>query len=744
MLSLATHTALALHLAIAPAPQDGPPPGVREAMWPAPSQEDWARPCLIRWERSWDDAIAVSRESGRPILICVNMDGEIASEHYAGIRYREPEKAALYEPYICVIASVYRHTPRDFDEKGGRIPCPRFGTVTCGEHISIEPVLFDQYFEDTRVAPRHIMVELDGAETYDVYYAFDTDSVFRAIREGIDEREGEPRLVLRGDRPIEELVGSRHSADREAVEVTYLRGSSEQRRKLLLRAVELGADPPLDLLRLAIFGFDMELSQVARQALAQANSAGAVDLINEALRVPMDEAGREGLIKALERIGEGDARARTLAVVHRGLTKPSETVDVEDWSRSLQAAAPAQQRQWKTIAAQIEYRAEASRARPEDPDAQLELAESWLALAVNPETAVALAADPKTSTRYSRFLFEDSRRAALKALDLGGAGWRLDAVLALTSYYLGEVEDAYARAEQAVTSLPPGAEGWNAVAVLGLFAQGRREAIARKARAREQWPGEWMTDVHAAYSVIARHPLGTDLHVVSHHDFLKDLQAAGQAARVLEEGLARFPDSAMLHDRLRAQILADRGVAGLEPAYEAMLEGERASPNLTWHAGYTALVAAEFHRREGRPADAVAAYGRGMAHFEGYIEASPAARDSADHFVALALAAKARLALEEGDLEPALAGILACFERRADAAASFDGLGISPVGTAKMLRARLVDAERAAMVATLDAAMAELDPDLLRLPAFERGGPSWRDRLRDRLRGRNGPERDGR
>jgi len=46
------------------------------------------------------------------------MDGEIASEHYAGIRYRNPDIAALYEPYVCVIASVYRHTPRDYDEQG--------------------------------------------------------------------------------------------------------------------------------------------------------------------------------------------------------------------------------------------------------------------------------------------------------------------------------------------------------------------------------------------------------------------------------------------------------------------------------------------------------------------------------------------------------------------------------------------------------------------------------------------------
>ena len=722
-----TITSLALGtLLVSSTPQDGPPPGSREAMWPAPTEEDWAKPCLVTWERTWDDAVAVSRETGQPILICVNMDGEIASEHYAGIRYREPEKAALYAPYICVIASVYRHTPRDYDPEGMRIPCPRFGSVTCGEHIAIEPILFGQYFEDTRVAPRHIMVELDSTETYDVYYAFDTDSVFKAISDGIENRKIEPRVILRGDRAVTELVESRHVKDREAVEVAYIKGTTEVRRNLLMRAVELGADPPLDLLRQAVFGFDMELSKLARESLSQANAPAAVDLINEALRVPMEVGEREKLIQALERIGEGDVRARTLAVVHRGLTRSSDTVDVEDWSRSLTEAKPAAQQEWSAIALQLEYRAEASKARPADADAQLELAESWLALAVDPGTSAALAADPQTSTRYATFLFEDARRAALKSLELGASGWRLDAVLALTSYYLGETEQAYAQAEEAVATLPSGAEGWNAVAVLGLFAQGRREAIAKKARAREEWPGQWMTDVHAAYSVIAKHPLGTDLHIVSHHDFLKDLQAPAQAARVLEEGLARFPDSALLHDRQRAQILADKGVAGLEAAYEALLAREDASPGLPWHAGYTSLVAAEFHRRERRPAEAAAAYARGMAHFERYIQTNTESRASADHYIAMALASNARLALEAGELEAALDGILASFERKEDAADNLDGLGISPVGTANMLRARLEQAQKSNLVTKLDAALASLDPELLRLPVNERGGPRRR------------------
>ena len=105
----------------------GPPPGspprlpdgmTVEEMWPPPTEEDWAKPVLIEFERTWEDALAVAAETQKPICVCINMDGEIASEHYAGVHYRTPETAQLFDDYVCVIASVYRHTPRDHDENG--------------------------------------------------------------------------------------------------------------------------------------------------------------------------------------------------------------------------------------------------------------------------------------------------------------------------------------------------------------------------------------------------------------------------------------------------------------------------------------------------------------------------------------------------------------------------------------------------------------------------------------------------
>src|SRR5262245_58526371 len=235
----------------APAPKDAPPPEVpgprgapgvglgagmdpetrrrlREEMWPAATAEGWKKPCLVPWQRTWEDALAVSKETGKPILVCVNMDGEIASEHYAGIRYRSPEIAALYDSYVTVIASVYRHTPRDYDDQGHRVLCPRFGSVTCGEHIAMEAIVYDKFLDGKRISPRHIGVDVAAGlekKLYDVYYTNDTASVFKAIHDGVAGRPPPP-VIVRSDRPLVERVTSREISDRTAVETAYTKGDA--------------------------------------------------------------------------------------------------------------------------------------------------------------------------------------------------------------------------------------------------------------------------------------------------------------------------------------------------------------------------------------------------------------------------------------------------------------------------------------------------------------------------------------
>lgn len=691
----------------------------REGMWPAPTAEDWAKPVLIPFQRSWEDALAVAKEENKAILICVNMDGEIASEHYAGKRYRQPEVAELYSGYVCVIASVYRHTPRDYDDEGHRIPCPRFGSVTCGEHIAIEPILYEKYFNGDRVAPRHIMIELDGSEVYDRYYVNDTAGVFDAIREGLTNREAKPKDVVRGDRPATERVASRHLDDRKAVEQAYASGDADTRKALLDQALANPQASPVELLRLAVFGLDAARAKQAREALAKTEDQAALDVIVEALRVPMTAEERDALIAALERLGTSSRRAAWLAVVQKGLSGGSSTLDTKGWSQALASAAPGTPAIYEANALhrQRDRIASATKERPDDPLARLALAEATLELArkgVSVETS-----DPKTAKAFRKLTYHDARQAALDAEKLGeeklGADlWRVHTVLCIADYDLGDTEAAYDRAQKAVDAMPPGETGWNAMAVLTIFGESKYAKIKAAVKAKEKWDPQWLAELHAAYTVLLQHPLADDRRVLWYYDFLTWLRAYGRAGRYLDAGIARFPGSSELHNRYRTRILRWKGVEGLEAAYDELLAQHPGVRDLPWFAAYASRTAADFHRRRGQFDDAVASLERALAGFRAAVEAHPAIARTTELEIALAEAGLARLQFQLGDDGKALAHILASFTTSPDSAGTRDGVGVTPGETAQVLLDRLRETERTDDAAKLKAAMDKLDPELLR------------------------------
>ncbi len=714
-------TAVAQDAGDAPKPDDPPPtigtrqgPDVgREGMWPAPTDEDWAKPVLITFQRSWDDALAISKETNRAILCCINMDGEIASEHYAGVRYRQSDVAALYAPYVCVIASVYRHNPRDYDDAGNRILCPRFGSVTCGEHIAIEPILYEKYLNGDRVAPRHIMVELDGSESYDMYYINDTASVFDGIREGITNRNIATTPVVRGDRPAVERVGSRAIQDREVVEKAYRNGDAAARRALLEQALANADADPVELLRLAVFGLDSDLSKVARKGLTDATSAAATDLIAEALRVPMDTAERDALITALERIGATSRRAAWLATVQRGLSGGTSEVDPERWKAALSRADPVVTQSYERHALEQSRsrRNVVARERPEDPIAQVELAEATLELALRAESVET--ENPKHAKALQKLLYHDARTAALAAEKLGSTDWRISAVLSRAAYFEGDVETAYARAETAVKAMPSGETGWNAATVLTIFGESRFKAIKSAVKQKQKWSPEWLADLHAAYTVLLQHPRGTVEQALWYYDFLDWLRARHRAGTFLEAAVVRFPGSTVLHQRLRIRQLRTRGIGNLEATYTRLMEQSENPGDLAWFAGYASMVAADVRRRTRNGDKAVAAYGRAIAHFEAAIANNALSRISSDNYIALMLAGRARVKYQQSDDDAALSDVLASFARSPSSAGTRDGVGITPGETAQMLLARLKSTERTEQVAQLEEALGKIDPELL-------------------------------
>lgn len=728
----------------------GSPPALpdgltQEVMWPAATAEGWAKPVLVKWQRTFDDALAAAKERNAPVMVAVNMDGEIASEHFAGVRYREPETAELLNRYVCVIASVYRHTPRDYDETGARVPCPRFGTVTCGEHIEAERELYDKYFDEKRISPRHIMLDLTGKEQYDVYFSWDTATVFTAYRKGVEDW---PLPNLRTDRMLEELTQSADIENRERVERLYREGDRETKRKLIESVLREPKVDQVEMLRMAIFGLDLELARLARQALAQCKTEGAVDLLAEALKVPLSAEERAQLVAAAKRLGETSHRARTLVTLHAGLEASSDLIDPKAVQRAREAEARGAYsdaaRKARTLDA-VDTTARAAEVRPDDPATLLALAESFLARAEAPDV----------DARMTRLLYEDARSTALQAEQRGATGVRLDVVLAVAAAELGDDGMARMRAFSAVEAGvlaiggprelergedEPAPQG--EAAVLGAtlsdrsrvrlllsFAEARQVAIRARYSAKAEWPGEWMSDVNAAYASVFQHPLVQAEDLAAYYDFLRWIGATQRANSVLADALARFEDDANLHDRLRARLLWEGGAEGLEREYEervrradARHEAARASSGelertqVDWYAGYASLVAAEQHRRNGKFAEALVSYERSVGHFERNIQWFPLGRDNADHFIALGLAGRARVQLERGALAESTEALLASLARRPASAASFDGLDLTAVETAKMLTARLDEAGEAQLAADVRAALAKLDPKLLEPP----------------------------
>ncbi|MEO0480279.1 MAG: hypothetical protein AAF196_12430 [Planctomycetota bacterium] len=708
--------------------QDGTPGDARglarEEMWKAPTDEDWQKPVLIQWQRTWEDAVAVSRETGKPILVCVNMDGEIASEHYAGIRYRQPEIAALYEPYVCVIASTYRHNEQDHDAEGHRLECPRFGGVTCAEHIEIEPFLYEKFFEGERVAPRHIMVELDGEETFDIYYAFDTVSVFQTIRDGISQRAVQAEPVVRGDRTIVERVASRDATDRDAVEKAYAEGDRATREALLQAALQHPDAAPYELLRQAVFGLDLELAEKARRALAQADEASAVDVIAEALQVPMSDEEKGALVDTLGRLGSVSRRAKRLNVVYRGLDGgPGAAVDAAAYVDGIRGATYPAPPGFDTVEDRLRRSEGAVRSRPADAQAWLAYARNLLAYCESNETRNRLAPDPRVRDAILEEEYRKALEAGQQAEKLGAEGWLVDGVIGLSAFRCQDTATGYERAAKSVKAIPPGDGSLESMALLGLYADSLRQTISTAVRNREDWAPELMADLHATYTVLAQHPRGEAGQIAAHFDFLWALDAREKAKSALTVGLQRFSADPSLHQRLRRVVLREQGADGLARMYDRLLAESPENNDLLWFAAYADQTRADSLRRRGRREVAVEAYVKAEARWEKFCERAPQQRDSADHYVALALAARGRLAFEAQDLDASARLMLASIERRRDSAAILDGLNLSPVDTAKQIRTACREAGRDDLAQKITDVFATLRPDQLELPAYERGGP---------------------
>ena len=640
----------------------------------AVSEADKAGPCSIPWERSLDDALALARESGRPLLVAVCIDGEAASEVFAHKLYKDPEYIHLMQGFVPIVFSPFRHTERDHDESGTRVLCPRFGSVTCGEHAADEPEAYRRWFEGVRYSPRHIGITPDGETVlFDRYLDQDLGRVRRAL-----ERHAAPNGSL------EAGLERRDSVGRTAIETSYRDGSLTQRLSVL-RAIPRSSIEHAELLRMALASVDPNERYYGTAALAANAGPACVELLTQVLNEGRGGGFAPALQARLAALAEVDGPAargwRILrALDHTGELAPE--LNLTEWSRRLRLrAAPADGLEGEEeVLARLEQLSEEIDRQPGSPELELEFAAQTLKLA-----RARIAADLSPG-----FLFQDARGAAERALRAGAFPEEVAVVGAQAAYMSGDSEAALLLALDALPALRStrAANAAPAAAVLEVLARARTQAIYDAEGATEEWPAEWLAQAHAAFSILDRHPDGSEAQAVAHADLLAYLGARRWLGDQLERVLQRWPRSADLHARVRTQVIATRGALALEGYYDSRAAASLDPAAFAWFHAYATMMRAEEETRRGNGEAADAAYERALARFERSAALEPEFASSSASYSALALVAQARLCWD-AEPERAIGLVLAAFERAPECGEWKDGLGVTPIETLGRLRARI-------------------------------------------------------
>ena len=614
-------------------------------------------PNLIQWQRRLSDAESLSKRTGVPLLICVNMDGERACEAFAYRKYKMESFAELTRNFVPVIASPTRHNPTDYDERGRRNLCPRFGVVTCGEHIAIEPYLFAKYFDGKRYAPRHLGVAADGTKLFDHFLNQDLSIVDRSLK-----RHGKNADTLRKSfkRDAEALA---------RLEREFLVGDTARRLSMLQRA-RSATPPQFDLIRLGLHDESSKVRERAAKALASQLTPETMDLVFEALRSGAAENALKALRRNIAPLAKKDPIASKALRILAGLDGSSKIVNHDRWVKAISAStAPNDESQPADIDSLLERLEILDKKLREEstPKLKRENARALLDIA---KARIAIGSDPT-------FFLIDAKSAAEEAEAVAKSDVRTTAIRAEASYLLSNLEEAL---ELAVKALPRHIDWANepeTADLLGLFAKLRAQAIYTAEGNNEEWPASWFTDAHSAYRTLTRHPHADQEHFVAYSQLLSYFGLERENGEALRLALAKYPLSGNLHQQFRDHVWRIDGPFGLERAYERVDLSDRPAA-YTWFRAYASLVYAEHLRRVKQPDEAKSAYHRSIRLFGESAKLESDYAQSSNHFAALALAELAFLALERDKLEESQKLILESIERSPESANVTDGLGRSP------------------------------------------------------------------
>ena len=693
------------------------------AQSPASSVEDRVQ---IPWQRSLDDAEAMVARTGKPLLLCVNMDGEPASEILAHRRYRDPAFVELIRGFVPVILSPNLRRTRDHDDRGRRIPDPRFGRIVNQEAIEDEPRAFVRYFDGHRVAPRHVGVAPDGTVLFDLYLLNDLSAIDAALAE-----HGRTDLPMPDPQSATEeaLLESPDAGCRDELEQRFLAGSVRTRVRLaglcLSRVREV---QHVEVLRLALRDPDPQVRRQAAWSMAQHPHTVPVPFFRDAFHVAFGlRAESTALLSALDEIAADRADpvraldAARYARVYRGMGSKSEFLDEERWRLALGLAVrPAEPRALREA---------------DDLDAVAEAFEIWI-----DEIEAAVRRSPADVSLRAQLAHARLRYAVQVADSGGNALYHLERVLeavdetlaieaqqpialacrASALHRLGDLvdDDLLATAEAAGAALRhllPHATSELAAEALWALGRSRVLSVYEAMNTRRDYPQEWLADARAALLALCEHPAVAPHQIHFTVDALGRFGATTLQEAALKQEIERAPLDGTLHHALRVQLLRDYGPEELERFYtDEYLPrvGETGRPSAWWYFGLATLYAAERHVFDAAPESAHDAYLRCIERFERAKDAEPEFAGWSDHYQSLALHGLAVIALESRELDNALAAFRRAVAHSPASVETRDGLDRSMRETEQQLAEALERAGRTEEAAELsDWIRAQIDED---------------------------------
>lgn len=576
-------------------------------------------PDQILWQRTLEDALAIAKVRHQPLLLAVNMDGESASDRIYSERYRDPAFVAATRHCVCLGASVFRHNPRDHDDQGRRIPCPRFHEITCGEHIALEPVLWEKYLSDgERVAPRHALVRPDGTKAWDLSLCFDLQDVDRALFASVQgaaandtpvPQEHRARLAAEdavvNDVPGLWLVGVAKNGDSSAVEAFH---------RLVPR------------LHGAYFHPAQPVAETFVPAVVACGLTATIsrDVWDTLQRASTDRAN--ALFATLEKLAAAEPSSWFQVYAHRALSAPeapslaSLLAEADTLTTRLHGSAPMAR--------------DKGDGMPDVPTLERELDDVEKLLAKTPDDASLHARFAKASLdlgrqaldaqkKNARFLLEDAATHWKKAIarDAGRYEWWIES--ARSAYFLTDFaneSECGRRALALATNRPLGELPTSALTLDARAAEALRwigDAAARRL-------GDLAPTSPDAPTLVREALLAYGLVAASEHADASDMGSFASVCGALschraeqqaaEAGATRFPTSNDLRAAITRALWAS-GRIGDAPAVAARIEQRAPCAESAWFTGQAFLFAAEDCRRRDDLPGALTAYSSAAEKF---------------------------------------------------------------------------------------------------------------------------------